>query len=397
MKNTLTLIFILSISSILFSQYDARWYSLESTSVSNFLPWSSRYISDSDTSLFTSFPDNLTDIKVSGFTLSYDLNLKNKIYGLRANRFGNEVLIIDSDMDKDFKDEKVIELPTLALKKDIDYNTFYVYPTDSYYIFDTEYEMIKDSCILTIPVKLAIRVYSKFDSLSNSLYYLDKFKIGYGTKFEYNGILDNENILLTFLNITASDKNDDINYTLFIHKNGIKRKLYRNIDFKINLDGATFQIDSFDFINRRLLIKKKTSYNNYINISGVSLFDSTTISTVSEDSPPLKLIHVWGPWCAGCVANIPKLIELKDSFPNVKFIGVCISDNKKWAVIKAEKKGMDWDNIFFTFEEFKKQKITVKSYPTYFLVDQDNKVLGRYSGIENVKKGLIYLSKQIQK
>ena len=141
-------------------------------------------------------------------------------------------------------------------------------------------------------------------------------------------------------------------------------------------------------MNNKILISEYKVEKFYF--SGESLYSEEIVDTDSTSSG-IKIVNVWGSWCAPCIKNLPKLVRLKKAHETIEFIGICLDRNKEVAVEAAEKVGMTWKNIFLNAKEKQKiEDLNILAYPTYIVL-KNNEVIDRFNKVEDVEEALINL------
>lgn len=134
--------------------------------------------------------------------------------------------------------------------------------------------------------------------------------------------------------------------------------------------------------------KKILEIENSTNIGGnfpEVIFNSND-KLVKSDFANYKvtLIDYWATFCAPCIKDLPKLVELYAKYRNrgVNFISVT-DENKKEKIDLAlkilENNKVSWKNHFDINKEFPK-KLNALGYPLQILVDSNGKIIARKLG-----------------
>lgn len=329
--------------------------------------------------------DHIKNVRLSSFDYlaNNDSNrtyIKDGIIGARGTLNSNEVLIIDSDMDRSLADEVIIQLPKLERDSSIIYSEEFVYPTDFNQNFQITYEKVIDNLIHQINTNLGFTVDHKYNLKDNKLEYRDRFKICFNQKLTYRGLINSTRAeiscydYLPWVDIMGFDiRTKDFPYQYI----GIKTP------FRLKEEGQLFTIDSVDFINNKFLISEFGETEKFY-FTGESLFSNEIVSTDSTTNN-IKLVHVWGSWCGPCIKNLPKLKKLQNELTNVEFIGICKERSKADGVKAAKKAGIKWKNIFSSFDT---SNLNILSYPTYIVLES-NEVKGRFNKVEDVESFLM--------
>ena len=329
----------------LLAQELSRWYKMDTqvTPEKGWCVYSSRSLSPSDSSYldWKSIPADLSNIQVSYITLAgSDLDtthqFRARVYGIRAQQNEQEVFLIDHDLDWHFDDEKLIKLPELALDENIPYNALYQYPTDLNFNFEMEYDYLVDQKIHSKTSNHGFSIFSKYDTTSKQLYYLDKFKLCFNQRLVYKGQLDGLPV-----EISSYDFLPWVSTLRFKIKMGetVKEVGIKDV-FTIQAEGKQFRLDSVDFVNNKVLISR-VSLVEKLNLEAEALFGDATETTKSE-SKDWRVVHVWGSWCVPCIKNMPKLVQLEKDIDAIELIGICVDNNRESGQKAAAKNGINW-------------------------------------------------------
>jgi hypothetical protein len=111
-----------------------------------------------------------------------------KVYFLRGNKKGKEVLIIDQDFNHSFRNDSTYILPVEYLDTDYPRDTNYIFPLDFGYNIELSYQSKCESKRIT---SLNLSVNIRYNSAQNKFYFLDNVSVGLGTslvgKTKYEG------------------------------------------------------------------------------------------------------------------------------------------------------------------------------------------------------------------
>jgi len=92
----------------------------------------------------------------------------------------------------------------------------------------------------------------------------------------------------------------------------------------------------------------------------------------------LTLIDFWETWCGPCIASLPKVQELQDQYSTkLKIIGI-ISENGVGAHRLIKKNNITYENFVGSPELLR--SLSIESWPTYFLIDDQGMVRKEYVG-----------------
>mgnify|MGYP002152465820 CR=1 FL=1 len=385
MKSTFVKLLIILLSSYsLNSQTVSKWFGTSPILdiEGSLCLYSSKNVDSTLNSRYQLQFDYIQDFQLSSFNFlskndSVSFPIKDAIFGARGKLSGNDILLIDSDLDRSLVDEMIIVLPKLVKDTSIEYSEIYTYPTDINQNFEITYEKVIDNLIHQKTSNIGFTVNHKYNETEDRLEYLDKFEICFIQKIKYDGLIDNSRVQISchdylpwVTSVRFHIRTKDFPY----QKIGIKTP------FRIRDGGPLFTIDSVDFINNKFLISEYGRTEKFY-FSGESLYSEQIIDTDSITNN-YKLIHVWGSWCGPCVRNLPKLVELQKEFTKIEFIGICEEKSKEDGKRAAYKAGMTWKNIFSPIKE---SNLNILSYPTYFLIEK-NEVVVRFKNLEEAEK-----------
>jgi thiol-disulfide isomerase/thioredoxin len=102
------------------------------------------------------------------------------------------------------------------------------------------------------------------------------------------------------------------------------------------------------------------------------------------------LIDFWASWCAPCRKKIPALKKINEKYKdkNFKILSVSLDDDKEKWLKALIKENMEWDNVIEEkdFNGKVAQNFFVKAIPYLVLIDEEGKIIGIDSTIEEVDK-----------
>ncbi|MCS3867742.1 thiol-disulfide isomerase/thioredoxin [Chryseobacterium ginsenosidimutans] len=169
-------------------------------------------------------------------------------------------------------------------------------------------------------------------------------------------------------------------YTLYnYHSDYLKNMKLFSTKFKEN--------KLFKNIESRLKSESLTAIGN--KIPDIYFDKQNKLMTEDFKKYSLTFIDYWSTSCAPCIKSMPEIVALHEEFKNVNFITIT-DENKTERMQLAKnilkKNNVTWTNFFDRNKDFQK-KVNATSYPLYFLIDKDGKIIARSMGdIEEVKK-----------
>jgi thiol-disulfide isomerase/thioredoxin len=139
---------------------------------------------------------------------------------------------------------------------------------------------------------------------------------------------------------------------------------------------STFQI----FIVLVILVAFITFMRFRRSQSGTMPADSAAIPLeVSQwitDAPPTLngpyVLEFWATWCGPCVASIPHVIELAESYPNVPVIALSVDQSPGPVRKMVSEKNI---NYHVGMAGSMADKYSVRNIPQAFVIDKNNKII----------------------
>lgn len=322
---------------------------------------------------------------------------------LTGTRSGKRIIIVDSDNDEDFSNEKILEYDyplSEDKQKEIDNNLPVV---------TAQYEYFENSRIETRKAKIMPSPY----------------KGRLGLSFNTNNEIEKKYFLFASLPEykKGSFSIDRLNYEVFVSNyfsrvyypvwsvkvfiklstDSLPSELKGDIPYKIgdvfNSKGNDYSIDSVSYWGDKLFIRylgKNTKPFGYTEGFYVLPFAAKRLdnSEFKLNQYPGKyiLLDFWGTWCKPCINFIPELKKIYADYPHDKFALVSIAyDSDPKAVEEFTKKeNMDWEHVFVSQNLQDKnsiiEKLKISSYPTTILIDPEGKIIARNPDIEKLRK-----------
>jgi len=349
------------------------------------------------------YQNNLDDLfrkHVKNTTDSLKYNHINIFSGIRND---TTIIIVDSNNDYDFSNDKKIyidksirdSLPdSIKHREKIPYiehdfdtgqkYTFKVFPYFGYFS----------------PVRDTLREKMRLVSQVNEYWYGD-FELN-GNKYKVAGNPNrSDGLKLLFEPIDNEFMRPTINrYFSYVH-----------ID-TVWLEDSYYTYDSSNFYNDRSLtltrlpdgFTKENRYRMGEKISNITFVDFTPDKSGTKriydllEEKDYLLIDFWGTWCAPCLELTPNLKELHAKYGDkLNLFSVALDDNFEAVKSYVEDKELDWYHTL-VFAKPKSREasktglikdLSIKSYPTFILVDKDHTILYRGFGgeaLENIEE-----------
>ncbi len=170
-------------------------------------------------------------------------------------------------------------------------------------------------------------------------------------------------------------------------------KVYENQPLILN--NFKYFIENGNNLDEVVISKNEEVLNG--NSIGNTFSDFELESLVTKDkikaydltqSNEYTLFNFWATWCGYCVKNFKTLKEIKANNKNVNIVGFAYENNEESLNLFLKKHKLDWSNFRFyhDFNTSVKETFNVGTYPTYILVDKNNKIIYRGNKLEAVLK-----------
>ena len=86
------------------------------------------------------------------------------------------------------------------------------------------------------------------------------------------------------------------------------------------------------------------------------------------------MLYAWGTWCAGCISQLPNILELYESHKDhLTVIGLNYGDSPNTIISYIKKNHLEWAQGYLTQELI--EYFSINGYPTFILLDQKGKIL----------------------
>ena len=322
---------------------------------------------------------------------------------LIGTKKSKRLIIVDSDNDEDFGDEKIFEYEyplSNEKQKEIE---------DSLPVVLTQYEYFENNQLFTKEIKIKPSPYKGSLGLSlNTNNQIEKkyFLFASFPEFKKGNISLNGQDLEIFV----SNGFSRVNYfkdrvSLFISSNAdsLPSELEGDIPYQIgdvfNVKGHDYLVDSVTNWGDKLFFKYISLNTKPIGITEgfympkfeAKHFDNS-IFELNQHPNTYILLDFWGTWCNPCIALIPELKELNIEFEDKNFTLVSVAyDRETQSVLDfIKKEQMNWKHVFVSQTQPDKnslvEKLKVTSFPTTILISPDGKIIARNKTIDELKE-----------
>jgi len=321
------------------------------------------------------------------------------LIGTRGNK---RVIIIDSDNDGDFGNEKIFE---------------YEYPLTFEEQIETRY---------SLPVVSTLFQYVENGQIRKRKINIRPFPYGSGTTMHFEGVINPEiqEKYQLFFNIPEHRKGkmrvNGVDFDVFV-SNGFETVKYymRGNDFQLgtsvfinpkstpilpesssniplgigdifNIAGHDYLIDSISRWGDQLFIRhigkneRTTGFTEdfYLPNFTAKYLDGTAFD-LEKYSGKYVLFNFWATWCGPCIAKIPDLKKLNSELSGKNFVLINVAfDRCSEAVANfVAEQNMDWPQIFVNQrgrdENSLVSRLRVTGFPTMILISPERKIINR--------------------
>jgi thiol-disulfide isomerase/thioredoxin len=328
-------------------------------------------------------------------------NIKCEVLLLIGTKSNRRVIIVDSNNNLDFGDDKVLEYPyplSIDEQKRIE---------DSLPSVLTHYEYFENNKTLIREVKIQPSPYKGALGLSfNTTDQIEKKYFLFASISEYKK--GNLNLRGSNLEIYLTNGFSRVDFhldkvSLFItdKPDSLQPEIEGNIPYKIgdvfNVKGRDYLIDSISNWGDNLFIKylgKNTKPIGFTEGFFMPKFEAKRLdnSAFELNQHPQKyiLLDFWGTWCTPCIKLIPELKKLNSKFSSEKFVLVSIAfdSDPHYVADFVNKESMNWEQIYVNQNQKSKnsliEKLKITSFPTTILIDPAGKIIARNKSIDQL-------------
>lgn len=111
--------------------------------------------------------------------------------------------------------------------------------------------------------------------------------------------------------------------------------------------------------------------------------DNQTVSYDELKGEKLTVIDFWATWCKPCLNELPKMVELADTFKNrgVNFIGISVDGPRNWSKVKpfTESLGITYP-VLIDKEGEVMRDLNINVVPTLLVADTGNEIVYIHEG-----------------
>lgn len=143
-----------------------------------------------------------------------------------------------------------------------------------------------------------------------------------------------------------------------------------------------------------LTVEEKSNTNQKLEVT-IPAFEAKTVSSTNirlkDFSSQYVLLDFWGTWCVPCVKSLPKIKKINEKHSDkIKIIGIAYDEDEPKVRDFLNKNIYTWDNIFESRSKTTKNSIVklynIEVFPTYILMDKNQKIVYKGSNIDDLLK-----------
>ncbi len=334
-----------------------------------------------------------------------DVNVDCEVLVLIGDKNDRRVIIVDSNNDEDFADEKINEYDypiSIEKQKEI---------AQTLPVIQTQYEYFENDAVQTKSVKIMPSPYKGSMSINyNTDNEVEKKFFLFVSFPEYKqGIISLNKTNCEFIasNYFSSNTYETNSTKIFVFPktDSVPSELNGDIPFGIgdifNVKGNDYVIDSISKWGDNLFLEyigKNThpfgvTEGFYVPNFNAYCLDKSLFSFEDYESKYI-LFDFWGTWCNPCIKLIPELQKLNNDFKDKNFVLISVAfdsdPNIVFDFINENK--MNWQHLFVNQAQFDKnsiiEKLKISSYPSLLLISPDGKIIARNKQIDEIRKTL---------
>lgn len=390
-------------NAILFPSQDSIYYSSVPNNVKEYVV--RRFYIDKNQKMFDDYHTGnikkdkliheITEKSIDTLSLSQK-NIDNDILLLIGTDDNNDrVIIIDSDNDESFKNEKIFNFKYPLSKKQQDsIEPFLKELATDYDVFLNGNITKQTTTLKPSPYKGSLGINLSSDKEIEKDYYLfvsiPKYKKG-------EAIINESNYYVEIANGFSTPIYDNDNTEILIYESDYKDFLDNNISISYNIgdvfnaSGKDYEIKGISKLGDELLLEFLKDNDKPKGVTDG--FYPPTFKSYKLDGAPFKLdnykgnyvlIDFWGTWCAPCIKAIPELKKTNNLLAkskNFKLISVAFDSDRKNVIKYTENQEMNWEHVFVDNtkrdENSIVEKFKISSFPSTILINPNGKIIAR--------------------
>ncbi|TNJ41200.1 TlpA family protein disulfide reductase [Tamlana fucoidanivorans] len=313
------------------------------------------------------------------------------LIGTKSNK---RIIIIDTDNDEDFGNEKILEYEyPLTNEKQKEIESTLPIVTVHFDYFENSQLITKETKVKPSPYKGSLGLTFNTDNEIEKKYFLfasfPEHKEGH---VDFNGV--------DYI-ICVSNGFSRVNYatnrlSVFItpQSDSLSSELNGDIPYEIgdvfNVKGHDYLIDSVTNWGDEIFIKYLGENTKPVGITEghyMPKFEAkhldNSVFELKQHHDKYILLDFWGTWCNPCIKLIPELKKINSEYSNDKFVLVSVaydSDPKKVTDF-ISRENMNWEHLFVNQNQEDKnsliEKLKISSYPSTILIAPDGKIIAR--------------------
>jgi len=344
--------------------------------------------------------DNTKNISIDSSIIYRDFsNYRfNAVFGFEGNK---RIIIADLNNNLDFEDD-----PIMTFSTDSSYSFQNPKSIEKIKPQNFRYQGLVNNKLKWI--ERSIKVYPN----ENSIYkYSVKELIKNPVDAKYTAMILFEDIYTTKQKIEETTYNIAIygvrlnKYaTILIKPDSIVHNFYNQNNFEYSLtdtikaDSTYFKIDSIGSDFDKLYISKlqtqiEKKYGGRIgdNIKNYKLKDlhGQNLNWYSNQKK-YRLLDFWGTWCTPCKELTPDLKDLyKENSDELEIISIAADENIEHVQNYVSSNNLNWQHAYIYLKDYSlpiRRELKVYSFPTFVLLDKNNKILIKGAGSDAFKE-----------
>lgn len=316
-----------------------------------------------------------------------DLSEPNYIYYIIGRKNGKEMIIFDTDNNRNFENEKAFEVFENA-----PFTT--IYPV-SFTLGDTT--LTRSICVRPVIPTLKIDAPRKnsYNNTGIELAALPIFRTG--SFVAADGVRFN---LAVFNQFYDEYTNQNLSLVIGTANNRFPAAKSFPVQYRIGdtlfLNKLAYQIHSINRTGSLLTLKYLFKMNKPFGIDSGTYAIPTKFSDIMDGghhnipgSDKYQLLDFWGTWCEPCLKLTPELKEISRDYRDKDFelVGVAFDESVDRVRSYIRKNDIQWTN---TFDEINNsvicKKFMIEDFPTFILIDKQGKILARGVGKDGLDK-----------